>query len=81
MMNLREVVERYQMLATNSGEPVPLEAFGLSPEETVDLFTALDEDYHISRYLNFSLMQGRQYSISDKPATHVQIDKDIQSLL
>jgi hypothetical protein len=80
-MNVREVVGRYQMLATGFGEPVPLKAFGLSAEETAGLFTALDEDYHISRYLQFSLAQGKQYLISGNPATHVQIETGIQSLL
>ena len=81
MMNLREIVERYKALAKTSGEPVALEAFGLSPAETAKLFTALDEDYHISRFLTFSQAQGAQYSISGNPVTHLRIDEGILSLL
>jgi hypothetical protein len=81
MKNLRDIVERYEKLARGFGKPIALEAFGLTPDETAKLFTALDEDYHISRYLNFSLAQGKQYSISGNPITHIQVDKGVLSLL
>ena len=81
MMNLREIVERYKALAKTSGEPVALEAFGLSPAETAKLFTAMDEDYHISRFLTFSQAQGTQYSVSGNAVTHLRLDEGILSLL
>jgi len=81
MMNLRELVDRYKSLASHFGEPAALAAFGLSPEETVKLFTAMDEDYHISRFLNFDRGQGRSYPISGNPVTHVRIEEGILSLL
>ena len=79
-MELKEVVDRYQALA-GWGQPVALAAFGLSKLETVRLFSALDEDYHISRFLNFSAGQGRSYLISGNPVTHVRIEEGILSLL
>jgi hypothetical protein len=83
MMNLREVVERYKALANASSEAVPLEAFGLPPDETVRLFSVLDEDYHISRFLDFSFVagSGKQYSISGNAISHVRIDPGIEALL
>jgi hypothetical protein len=81
MMNLREVVDRYKSLAGGFGEPVAVADFGLSPEETAQLFTGMDEDYHISRFLNFSMGQGRDYLISGNPVTHVRIEEGILSLL
>lgn len=81
MMNLRQIVERYRSVAKDFGEPVALETFGLTPEETSSAFTGLDEDYHISRYVTFRKSQGREYSISGNPATHVCIEEGIQSLL
>lgn len=81
MTNLRQVVERYRSVAKNFGEPVALEAFGMTPEETESAFTVLDEDYHISRYVTFRKSHGREYSISGNPATHVCIEEGIQSLL
>jgi hypothetical protein len=80
MMNLREVVERYQSLVGHFGEPAALVAFGLTPEETVKLFTAFDEDYHISRFLNFDMRPGKGYLISGNPVTHVRIEEGILSL-
>ena len=81
MLSLKEVVDRYSTLAKQGGEPVALESFALDPEETIKLFTSLDEDYHISRFVNFSMNHGRVYVISGNPATHIQIDVAIRELL
>jgi hypothetical protein len=81
MLSLKEVVDRYSSLAKQWGDPVALEAFDLGPEETAKLFTSLDEDYHISRFINFSMGPGRGYLISGNPVTHVRIDASIRTLL
>jgi hypothetical protein len=81
MLSLQEVVDRYSALAKQWGDPVALEAFALDPEETIKLFTSLDEDYHISRFVSFSLDQGRLYLISGNPSTHIQIHASIRDLL
>lgn len=81
MLSLQEVVDRYSSLAKQWGDPVALEAFGLHPEETIKLFTSLDEDYHISRFVKFSFDNGRLYLISGNPSTHICIDEAIRSLL
>jgi hypothetical protein len=80
MLTLKEVVDRYSSLAKQGGEPVALEAFALDPEETIKLFTSLDEDYHISRFVKFSFDNGRLYLISGNPSTHVRIDAAIREL-
>ena len=81
MINLREVVERYATLAKSFGDPVALSAFGLTPEETKNLFASFDEDYHISRFLHFSLDKGEIYLVSQEEVTHVAIDPAIYSIL
>src|SRR5215469_6305663 len=81
MLTLKEVVDRYASLAKSFGEPVALSAFQLSAEETSRLFTALDEDYHISRFLHFLHSAGQSYSIDGQAATHIAIDSGISSLL
>jgi hypothetical protein len=81
MINLRELVDHYLELAGHFGEPVALAAFGYSPEETGRLFTALDEDYHISRFLHFSRAEGTNFVVSGEPVTHLAIDPPIKSLL
>jgi hypothetical protein len=81
MMNLRELVDRYQALAGGFHELVALADFGLSPEETARWFTGMDEDYHISRFLNFSARTGRSYLVSGNSVTHVRIEEGILSLL
>jgi hypothetical protein len=80
-MNLRETVERYAALADHFGDSVALSAFGLTDEETQNLFSAFDEDYHISRFLCFSCAEGRTYTVSGNTATHVAFDRSIYSLL
>jgi hypothetical protein len=81
MMNLREVVDRYSALSKDWGDPVALSAFALTPEETSSLFGALDEDYHISRFLHFSRSTGQNYDVSGERVTHIAIDPAIASVL
>jgi hypothetical protein len=81
MMNLREVVERYATLAGSFGNPVALSEFGLTAEETGNLFSSFDEDYHISRFLHFSRDKGTNYIVSAAKVTHVAIDPAIYSIL
>ena len=80
MLSLKEVVDRYSTLAKQGGEPVALESFALDPEETIKLFTSLDEDYHISRFLHFSTGVGQHYQIGEEQVTHVALDPAISSL-
>ncbi len=81
MMPLRDLVHLYRSQAGNFGEPVALFAFGLAIAETERLFSGFDEDYHISRFFQFSESAGEKYSINGVPATHVSIDAEIQSIL
>jgi hypothetical protein len=60
---------------------VGLSAFQLSPAEIQMLFSMLDEDYHLSRYLHFSNIAGEAYLISGEAVTHLSIDPAIQSIL
>jgi hypothetical protein len=83
-MTLREVVERYRALAGGFGKPVALGAFGLQRVEGEKLFSAFDEDYHISRFFHFTLApaaQGEAWSINSFPQTHVSLDAEIESIL
>jgi hypothetical protein len=80
-MPLRDLVRLYRSLASNFGEPVALSAFGLTSAETESLFSGYDEDYHISRFFQFSEGAGDKFSINGIPATHVAIDAEIQTIL
>lgn len=81
MLTLRELVDRYRSLAGSFGWPVTLSAFGLDHAETERLFSAYDEDYHISRFFHFTQERGTKHSINGIPATHVSLDAEIESLL
>ena len=81
IMPLRDLVRLYLSRTGNFGEPVALSAFGLTNTETEPLFSGYDEDYHISRYFQFSEAAGEKYSINGIPATHVSLDAEIQSIL
>jgi hypothetical protein len=78
---LRDIVERYAALAGHFGNPVALSDFAFALEETQNLFSTFDEDYHISRFLHFSRDQGQMYQVSGEAVTHVAIDPAIYSLL
>jgi hypothetical protein len=81
MMNLRQMVERYEALVGNFGVPVALEKFGLTVEDTEKTFSDLDEDYHISRFLHFSRGEGVSYQINGEAVTHVALELAIRSVL
>ena len=81
MLNLRQMVDRYSSVAAKFGEEIPLASFALQPQETEALFNAMDEDYHISRFLHFSKREGTAYNVSGSPVTHVSIDAEIESIL
>jgi hypothetical protein len=81
IMTLRELVDLYRSHAGNFGEPVALSVFGLTNAETGRLFSGYDEDYHISRFFQFSEGSGEKYSINGIPATHVSLDAEIETIL
>ena len=80
-MPLRELVRLYLQHAGAFGKPVALAAFGLPEIETEKIFSGYDEDYHISRFFQFSEAGGRKFSINGILATHVVLDPEIQSIL
>jgi hypothetical protein len=81
IMTLRELVDRYLLLAGQFGQPVPIASFALSAPEAETLFSAFDEDYHISRFFHFTSFGGAQFSINGVSATHVALDAEINTIL
>jgi hypothetical protein len=81
LMSLGDLVRTYLAQVGKFAEPTALSAFGLTRVETERLFSGYDEDYHISRFFQFSEVSGEKFSINGIPATHVAIDPEIQSIL
>ena len=81
IMSLRELVRLYRLHAGDFGRPIALSAFHLSAPETARLFSAYDEDYHISRFFHFSEAGGQKFAINGFSATHVAIDAEIETIL
>lgn len=82
MTNLKEVVEKYLQVTGRFGQDAPLESFALAPAEIERLFSALDEDYQISRFFHWSSKSGaRAYNINGYPQTHVAIAEGIREIL
>ena len=81
MMPLRDLVQRYLSLARSFGTPISLSAFALTRAETERLFSSYDEDYHISRFFQFSEGEGEKFSINGSPASHVALSPEIESIL
>jgi hypothetical protein len=80
-LELKETVEKYLAAAGAFGKQVPLASLGLSREEIEDVFSTLDEDYHISRFFHFACAAGVNFQINGFPQTHVSIDEEVQSIL
>lgn len=83
IMTLQQLVAKYQSLAGGFGIAVPLTAFGLTKPETEQLLTDYDEDYHISRFFDFTDVEGNadKFHIDGVPATHLAIDTEIAKIL
>ena len=87
MTSLRDIVQKYRALAGGFGRPVPLEAFGLTLDETERIFSGFDEDYLISRFLHFSLdpalakLPGKTCQINGFAQSHVSLDAQIETIL
>ena len=84
MMPLRELVESYLALGGGFGKPVALSEFGLSSVETDRIFSAYDEDYHISRFFEFSESSQpgvAKFSVNGVAITHVALNAGIQTIL
>lgn len=81
MMPLKDLVAKYRTIAGEFGKPVALSGFALTTAETEQLFSSYNEDYHISRFFDFSDAGGEQFSINGVPSTHVSIDPEIESIL
>jgi hypothetical protein len=80
-MTLSEIVEKYLAIAGGFTFLAPLADFGMERSEVERVFSALDEDYHISRYFHFSHVSGPAYMIDGFEQTHISIDEEIQSVL
>jgi len=80
-MSLKELTDLYRKLVHAFGDPIPISKFGFSVEEAERLFSAFDEDYHISRFFHLRNEHGDKYSINGEMATHVVIDPAIRLVL
>ena len=80
-LTLKQLVARYQSLAGGFAIPVELSRFELSREVTETIFSAYDEDYHISRFFHFSDAGGTAYVIGGERATHVAIEAGVKDIL
>jgi len=81
IMPLRQLVDRYLVLAGSFGTAIALSAFRLTAPELENLLSSYNEDYHISRFFQFSNSGGTSYNIDNEPATHISIDAEIRSIL
>ena len=80
-MTLSEIVEKYLAIAGGFSFLAPLADFGMDREEAERIFGAIDEDYHISRYMHFMQVSGAAYKINGFEQTHVSLDEEIQDIL
>jgi len=80
-VELREAIQKYLAAAGGYGRPAALSTLGLPVGQIEKIFGALDEDYHISRYLHFQCAAGANYNINGFPQTHLSIDSEIQTIL
>jgi hypothetical protein len=83
IMTLQQLVAKYQSIAGGFGIAIPLAGFGLTKAETEQLLTDYDEDYHISRFFDFTDVEGNpeKFHIDGVPATHLAIDAEISNIL
>jgi hypothetical protein len=82
---LRDIVETYHSLAGEFGQPLALGEFALTQAETERVFSAFDEDYHISRFFHFTLDPAYKpegaYKINGFAQSHVSLDAEVETIL
>jgi len=79
--DLHAVVKKYLAITGGFGIPAELKDFGMTRGATESLFSEIDEDYHISRFFNFTDSGGIPFSINGFKNSHVSIDHSIESIL
>jgi hypothetical protein len=88
-MELAQIIQKYLAVAGVYGKQVPLASLGLSKEETEDVFSVFDEDYHISRFFHLACAAAASspshsqiiFQINGFPQTHISVDAEVQSIL
>ena len=84
-LELAQLVQSYLKVAGEYGKPVALSSLPFPKDELERVFSAFDEDYHISRFFHFACAAETAerdiYRVNAFPQTHVSIDADIQSIL
>ena len=90
-MELGEAVKVYRKLAGGYGRPMALAAYGLSTDETEKIFSAWDEDYQISRFMELTLVPSgsvpqesdstQTYRVNGFECSHVSFHPDIERML
>ena len=84
-MTLSQIVEKYLAIAGGCTFLAPLADFGMERAEVERIFSALDEDYHISRFFHFTLdpalPAGSAYQINGFPQSHISLDPEIETIL
>ncbi len=72
VLSLRQVVAKYQSLASDFGEPAALTGFGLTKAETEQLFSDYNEDYHIRISRGRRLPNFCRNSLLSTTCSHLQ---------
>ena len=90
-MELGEAVKVYRKVAGGYGRPMALAAFGQSRDETVKIFSAWDEDYQISRFMELTFEPhdpasrgpslDQPYRVNGFECSHVRFHADIELIL
>ena len=90
-MELGEAVKVYRKAAGGYGRPLALGVFGQSRDETVKIFSAWDEDYQISRFMELTLEpsgsvpqeseSAQPYRVNGFDCSHVSFHPDIERIL
>ncbi len=80
-MDLAAIVNKYREVAGKFGVPVPLAQLGLPAGEIESTFSAWDEDYQISRFMELSRRADAEtFTINGIEATHVAFHEGIRQM-
>jgi len=89
-MELGEAVSLYRKVTGGYGRSMDLAAFGLSRNETENIFSVWDEDYQISRFMELTLEasnlafqepSSQPYAVNGFECSHVRFHADIERML
>ncbi|OFV95215.1 MAG: hypothetical protein A3F68_02540 [Acidobacteria bacterium RIFCSPLOWO2_12_FULL_54_10] len=85
-MNLKQAIDLYLKTVGTFGNPMPLSAFSLPPDDLVNMIAAWEDDYHLNRHFELlppspASSESASFSINGSAYTAIIFRESILDVL